>query len=92
MQVMRKFKGIRLVTWDTVQQQGMPWSEYQGWLNDHKSPVARFLEAVGRKAYDPESESEWLVCDPMAVAVAIRPDIVESSQVIKIAAVCASNT
>jgi len=62
---------------------GLPWSEYDVWLSDKRSPVADFLEAVGRigMAHDRKSDAKWLVCDPMVVAVAICAALVESTEV-----------
>jgi hypothetical protein len=81
--VLEGFKEVRLVTWDAVVRLGLPWSDYDGWLRDRASAVACFLEAVGRigMAHDQKSDTKWLVCDPMAVAVSICDQLVTASEV-----------
>jgi len=82
--VLASFRGVQLVTWDAVLRMGLPWSEYDVWLSDKRSPVADFLEAVGRigMAHDRKSDAKWLVCDPMVVAVAICAALVESTEAV----------
>ena len=79
------FKKTRIITWDAVIKLALPWSVYDEWVQKGKSKVADFLEAVGRigLAHDKgkDSDSMWLVCDPLAVMAAISPELVTKEKV-----------
>ena len=73
---------LQIITWDAVVKHGLDWSQYDDWLQG-KSVCAEFLEKIGRigMAHDKNSDTEWLVCDPMAVAAAINHGVVKKSTV-----------
>ena len=61
----------------------LDWGLYDDWLRRGKSQQADFLESVGRigMAHDKDKDSKWLVCDPLAVAAAIAPELVTGHRV-----------
>ena len=83
-QVLGRFAKVSLVTWDTVLRLGQPWSAYDTWLKEHKkSAIVNFLEKIGHSSTAKErksSDSKWLLCDPLAVAVAIDESIILESK------------
>lgn len=82
-QVLKSFAKSSIVTWDTVLDAGQPWSLYDEWLQD-KSHIANFLKQIGGLSTAKERDlpnEKWLVCDPLAVAVAINESLVLESKV-----------
>ena len=80
------FKNTRIITWDAVVKLGLSWDEYDKWVEKGKSKEADFLEAIGRigLAHDQskDPDSQWLVCDPLAVVAAISPELVTQEKVL----------
>lgn len=85
MQVLSAFKDLQILTWEVVQNLALDWSRYDEWLSKGKSPVADFLAKIGRigMAHDQDKhpESKWLVCDPLAVAAAMDPSLIQGCKV-----------
>jgi purine nucleosidase len=69
---------LELVDWELVTRHGIAWDAIERWLSAAK-PRARFFAAISRKMRvfsRARGRSRMLLADPLAMAVALEPDIV----------------
>ncbi|KAI8474392.1 MAG: Inosine/uridine-preferring nucleoside hydrolase domain-containing protein [Monoraphidium minutum] len=78
-----KFPLTTLVTWEASNRHALPWE----WVEDQwlarRTPKSRFLASVmafGLDKWRTMFPAGWSACDALAVAVALRPDIVRGTK------------
>lgn len=79
--VLRRFRNITLVTWECTERHSLSWDWLAQWMS--KDTVkGRFMAAIMANIIIADKrrhfELGWQACDPMAVAIALRPDLVTS--------------
>lgn len=72
-----------LISWECTMAHAIPWATFFPWIQ--KDTVkARFVSGISKASIEHEHKlrrTGWIACDPLAVAVAIRPELIEEVQV-----------
>lgn len=79
-----------LITWECTIAHAIPWDTFFPWIQKD-TDKARFVSAISKASIEHEHKLQrtgWIACDPLAVAVAIRPELIEEAEVF----CCASNS
>ncbi len=61
----------------------IPWDTFFPWIQKDTAR-ARFVSGISKASIEHEhklNRTGWIACDPLAVAVAIRPELIEEVQV-----------
>ena len=72
-----------LLTWECTIAHAVPWDTFFPWIQKD-TDKARFVAAISKASIEHEyklNRTGWIACDPLAVAVAIRPELIEKAQV-----------
>ena len=81
-----------LLTWECTIAHAIPWDTFFPWIKKD-TDKARFVAAISKASIEHEyklNRTGWIACDPLAVAVAIRPELIEEAQVQPFAFLCAA--
>ncbi len=81
-----------LLTWECTIAHAIPWDTFFPWIKKD-TDKARFVAAISKASIEHEyklNRTGWIACDPLAVAVAIRPELIEEAQVQSFAFLCAT--
>lgn len=79
-----------LITWECTIAHAIPWDTFFPWIQKD-TDKACFVSAISKASIEHEHKLQrtgWIACDPLAVAVAIRPELIEEAEVF----CCASNS
>ena len=72
-----------LISWECTMAHAIPWDTFFPWIQ--KDTVkARFVSGISKASIEHEHKlhrTGWIACDPLAVAVAICPELIEEVQV-----------
>ena len=82
-----------LLTWECTIAHAIPWDTFFPWIKKD-TDKARFVAAISKASIEHEyklNRTGWIACDPLAVAVAIRPELIEEAQVQSFASLCAAH-
>jgi inosine-uridine nucleoside N-ribohydrolase len=72
-----------LITWECTIAHAIPWDTFFPWIQKD-TDRARFVSAISKASIEHEHKLQrtgWIACDPLAVAVAIRPELIEEAEV-----------
>ncbi len=72
-----------LISWECTMAHAIPWDTFFPWIQKDTAR-ARFVSGISKASIEHEhklNRTGWIACDPLAVAVAIRPELIEEVQV-----------
>ncbi|BDA41404.1 Pyrimidine-specific ribonucleoside hydrolase RihA [Coccomyxa sp. Obi] len=80
--VLKKFPRTVLLSWEGTIAHAIPWETFNPWIQKDTAR-SRFIAAISAASIAYEHKrglTGWIACDPLAVAVAIRPELIEEAE------------
>ncbi|EIE25160.1 nucleoside hydrolase [Coccomyxa subellipsoidea C-169] len=80
--VLKKFPRTVLISWEGTIAHAIPWETFNPWIQKNTAR-SRFIAAISAASIAYEHKrglTGWIACDPLAVAVAIRPELIEEAE------------